>query len=325
MIKVGVIGVGAMGKNHVRIYSKFDNVNLVAVADSDKSNLDKINGCNKYTEYKDMLKQEKLDIVSVVVPTKLHKKIAIDVMRNNISVLIEKPIASTLKEAQYIIDCACKMNVKLTIGHIERFNPALLELKKRISDAGRIIKIEAHRVGPFPPRVRDVGVILDLSVHDIDIMRWLLDSEIERIYSESERNIHTTHEDLFDAIIRFKNGTVGTLNINWLTPTKVRKLHVLGEKGLFIVDYLSQDLYFYENNEIKKDFNYADLVKGVSEGNMIKYKVDKIEPLESELKSFIHCVSDGSKPSVSGEDGKKALFYAQKIAESARKKKVLSL
>ena len=137
----------------------------------------------------------------------------------------------------------------LTVGHIERFNPAVVELQARLraGELGRVFQVHARRVGPFPERVRDVGVVLDLAPHDIDVMRFLLDSEVARVQAETEQRINTEHEDMLAGVLRFANGVVGVLDINWLTPTKIRELSVLGERGMFVVDYLARELTFYEN------------------------------------------------------------------------------
>jgi UDP-N-acetylglucosamine 3-dehydrogenase len=322
MLNVAVIGCGAMGKNHVRVYSEIQNTNLVAVADPNQENVDlmaKKFNINKYLDYKEMIKNEKIDIVSIVAPTIFHKEISLYCMENKINVLLEKPITDKVQNGLDVITAAKKNNVKLMIGHIERFNPAIIELKKRLDakELGKVFKIDVNRVGPFPARIRDVGVVIDLAVHDIDIMRYLLGSEVKRLYAETRQEIHTQCEDILNAMLKFDNETICNLNINWVTPTKIRKLYITGEKGMFIVDYLSQDLYFYENKDLINGENYNYLVKGVSEGNMVKYAINRKEPLRAELEHFVTCVEDDEKPLVSGKDGLKALEIAINIIKSA--------
>jgi len=252
MLKAAVIGVGSMGKNHARIYSEQTNVELVAVSDSDKEQVEKIakkHGCKAYTDYKELLEKEDLDIVSIVVPTEAHKEVSFDVIEKGINVLVEKPIAKTLEEGKAIIEKAKEKDVKLMVGHIERFNPAVIELKKRLknNELGKVFKIDVNRVGPFPNRIRDVGVVIDLAVHDLDMIRYVTGSEVKRLFAETDKKIHTSNEDLLKALIRLENDTLCTLSIDWLTPTKIRKMYVTGEKGMFVVDYLMQKLFFYEN------------------------------------------------------------------------------
>ncbi len=322
MLNAAVIGAGSMGKNHIRTYSSMQDAKIVAIADSDKKMVEsaaKMYGCSGYTDHKEMMEKEKIDLVSVVVPTAHHHQVALDCIKKGIHVLVEKPIASTVKEAEEIISAAKERNVKLMVGHIERFNPAIIELKRRLdnNELGRVFKIDVNRVGPFPARVRDVGVVIDLAVHDLDIMRYLTNSEVKRISAEIERKIHSVKEDLVKALIRLENGTLCTLSVDWLTPTKIRKLYITGEKGMFVANYLNQNLYFYENAVLNGNrIDYSDSIRGVMEGRMTKFYIKKKEPLLSEIEHFVHCVANNRDPLVSGDDGLKALEIATQIIES---------
>ena len=327
-LRIGVIGTGAMGRNHIRVLSDMENVDLVAVADTDEKILEKIGNkyCVKtYLDYNKMLEIEGLDIVAIVVPTKLHHKVAIDCLKAKVNVLLEKPIASTVKEAQEIIDAARKEGVLLTIGHIERFNPAIQEMKKKINngDIGKVYQIAVKRIGPFPARVRDVGVVIDLSVHDIDIMRYMLECEPKRIFAETEKKINTAHEDLLSGMLKFSNDVICHLEINWLTPTKKRKIYVTGEKGMLTADYINQDLIYHENSS--KDKPSKDEKFLITEGKMVKYVIQRKEPLRAELEHFVECVLHNKKPLVSGEDGLKALKIAELVIKSANNSEVVKL
>lgn len=323
-LKVGVIGIGAMGINHVRVLSEIEDVELIAISDLNEEINAKLRNkyrIKTYTDYKEMLEKEKFDIVTVAVPTIQHHKTALAVLNKKINLLLEKPIATTLEEADEIIACAKENNVKLMIGHIERFNPAVLELRKKIREGelGKVYKVDVNRVGPIPGRIQDVGVTIDLAVHDIDIMRFLTDSEPERIYAETEQRIHSKQEDLLAGVIRFANKTICYLNVNWLTPTRIRKLYITGEKGMFVINYFDQNLYFYENEAI----NDNEIFDKIREGKMIRFKINKREPLRNEIEHFVDCVKNSKEPLVSGEDGKKALAVALKLMESAKKGEVL--
>jgi UDP-N-acetylglucosamine 3-dehydrogenase len=199
----------------------------------------------------------------------------------------------------------------LTVGHIERFNPAIRELRRRLEagELGRIFQISATRLGPFPARIRDVGVVVDLAPHDLDVMRYLVGAEPVRIYAEVERRIHTEHEDLFTGTIRFSNGVLGVLNINWLTPTKQRVLTVTGERGMYVADYISQDLVFYANPDTR--------LTTVTEGEMTRRRVRSEEPLVVELREFARAVRHGGPPPVDPHDAMVALLLARKMVESA--------
>jgi len=331
-LKVAVIGAGAMGINHCRVYSEIPHVRLVGICDTDKAVASKAADrfkCDAYTDYHRMLAKERPDIVSVVVPTQLHCDVTLACIKSGSSVLVEKPIADTTKNAQRIIRAASKSKAKLTVGHIERFNPAVLELKRRLKarELGRIFSIHATRVGPFPNRIRDVGVVIDLAVHDIDVMRFICDSEVGRVYAETEKRIHTRCEDMLSGLLKFENGVVGVLDVNWLTPEKIRELTVTGEKGMFKVNYITQELMFFENREAKNgtDYNYQNILMGVTEGDVTNIRLAKKEPLRLELESFIECVRGGGEPEVSGLDGLRSLQVALAMKQSATRNRVISL
>src|SRR3989338_457021 len=324
-LRVGVIGVGSMGMNHARVYADLDRVQLVAVADSNAEAVQKVaRKCNAkaYTDFTQLLDDEAIDAVSIAVPTSMHKQVAMAALQKGKHVLLEKPIALTEEEAQEIIDCSKKNKVKLMIGHIERFNPAIRELKQRLhrGDLGQIYKIDVQRIGPFPIRITDVGVITDLSVHDLDILSYLFGQEPVRMYAETQQRLHPHHEDSVTALISYRNNALAVLNINYLSPTKTRQLKVFGKKGMFEVNYLTQELYFYEN----KAFSSDDW-QSVSEGDMTLINLPKKEPLQTEIEEFIQCITQNSEPPVSGEQGLQILKLANLLSESAQSKKIIHL
>jgi len=329
-LNVAVIGAGAMGKNHARVYSSIEDVNLAAVCDSNeeigKSIADNYKA-RYYSDYKDMLKKEKLDAASICVPTKFHNEVAVNVIRNGVNILVEKPIATTAGEAREIIGEAEEKNVKLMVGHIERFNPVVVELKKRIekNELGKIYKVHCARLSQFPQRIIDVGVIVDLAIHEIDILKYIIGSKIKRVYAETAQRIHSTHEDLLIGIIRFENSILGVINANWLTPKKVREITVTGEKGMFVANYLTQEMYFYEKEFAKKDFDYNKSFIIGAEGRKSKINVEQSEPLRNELCSFIDCIKKNEQPKVTGNDGLEALDIAQKFLESSKRNEVINL
>jgi UDP-N-acetylglucosamine 3-dehydrogenase len=318
-----VIGVGSMGCNHARVYTELEDVELGAVADLDPFQAQHVGyrfGVPAYGDFVAMLEREKPDIASIVVPTREHFKVARAAIERGVHVLVEKPIASTLAEGWEMIRLAEEHSVTLTVGHIERFNPAIIELKRRLDDGqlGRVFKIHARRLGPFPPRIRDVGVVIDLATHDLDVMCCLVGAPAQRIYAEAERRIHTEHEDLFLGILKFVGGTLGILDINWLTPTKIRELLVTGERGMFVANYLTQELCFYTNNHANENWSPMDTLCGVSEGDMIKYQIGKREPLKEELQAFVTAARRRQPPQVTGRDGLKALALAHKMIDSSQ-------
>jgi predicted dehydrogenase len=330
-LNAAVIGVGSMGRNHARIYGELADVKLAAVADADFEGAKKVAEqlrCKAYGNYVEMLDKEKIDLVSIAVPTKYHKEVALECIKRRIPLLVEKPVSDTEENAKELIAEAEKAGVPLTVGHIERFNPAVIELKRRLDagELGRVFEIRTTRVGPFPSRIRDVGVVIDLAVHDIDVMRYLTGSEVRRLYAETEQKIHTKHEDLLSGLIKFQNDSVGVLSVNWLTPEKIREISILGEKGFFVVKYLTQELFFYENKEANgARYSYSDMLMGVAEGNVTNIRIQKKEPLKAELESWVEAVKSGKPPVVSGKDGLAALALAHKLIESATEGKVMSL
>ena len=328
-LRAGVVGLGMMGRNHVRVWDEsVDGVDLVAVADPDPAAVSRSTAGRRARGYEDperMLAEEALDLVSIVAPTSLHLPVTLSALRSGANVLVEKPIAAERDDALQMIEAASAAGRMLTVGHIERFNPAIRELRRRLSEGelGRIFQVKATRLGPFPARIRDVGVVVDLAPHDLDIMRYLVDSEPVRLYAETERRIHTDHEDLFNGIVKFANGTVGILDINWLTPTKRRSLTVTGERGMYVADYINQDLIFFANPDATQTWENRGAdgtdvpISSVAEGEMTRRSIRKQEPLAVELNEFAAAVRVGGPPPVDPHDAMVALLLARKMVESA--------
>ena len=271
-----------------------------------------------YADFRKLLDDAKPDLVSVAVPTVHHLEVASEAMERGIHVLIEKPIAETEHDGQRLIHLAKEYKVVLAVGHIERHNPAVRALKEQLEGGrlGPLFEMHAQRVGPFPARIRDVGVVLDLATHDIDVICHLADSEVVRVYAETQQNIHSTREDTLSGLMRFSNGITGVLQVNWVTPTKNRRLTVLGAGGMFEVDYITQDLTFYENGTTQGGFHNLQLLRGVSEGRIIRELVDKREPLRMELEDFVDAVRNRREPRVRGVDSLRALRIASALVKS---------
>jgi predicted dehydrogenase len=312
VLRAAVIGLGMMGANHARVLNELPGVDLVGVADPVPDAVARATSgrtARGYADATELLATERPDLVIVAVPTSLHLPATLEALSAGAHVLVEKPIAPDRAEAEHMIAAAEAAGRLLTVGHIERFNPAIRELSRRLDDGelGRVFQIRAARLGPFPARVRDVGVVVDLAPHDLDVMRFLLRSEPVRMYAETEQRIHTDHEDLFTGLIKFESGAVGLLEINWLTPTKVRKLTVTGERGMYEADYLTQDLVFYANPDQEL----------VTEGEMTQRAVTRREPLAVELTEFAAAVRSGGPPPVSPQDGLVAVLLARAMADAA--------
>lgn len=339
MTKVAVLGAGAMGKNHARVLQGIPSVELVAVVDPDTTrarDVARLHGGVVLASVEELLAKARPDAAVVAVPTQGHFETAGKLLDAGVHVLVEKPIAATPTEARALAAKAVERGALLVVGHVERFNPAVRELKKRLLAGmlGRVFQIRARRVGPFPARIRDVGVAVDLATHDLDVMRYLTGSKLVRVFAEARREIHTSREDLVSALARFADDTVGLVETNWLTPTKSRELEVTGERGTFKVDYLTQDLYFYENAEASAlSWPAMSVLRGVSEGALTRFAFPKVEPLRAELDGFLAEVgrlqagerSEGSLDVVSAADGVAALEAALAIVESAAGQRVVEL
>jgi predicted dehydrogenase len=330
-MRVAVIGVGSMGFNHLRVYSELEGVQLAGVSDVSPERLKAIAdrfAVSTYSDYRELFEKEKPEAVSITVPTSDHEEVATFALKAGAHILVEKPIAATVDEGKRIIALAKETKRQLMIGHIIRFNPAIQSLKNRLDngDLGRIFQIFCRRAGPFPARIRDVGVVIDLAPHDVDIMRFLTGLNPMRVYAETEQQIHTNHEDLLFGLLRFPGGLTAALELNWLTPKKIRETLVLGEKGLFYVDDLLQDLFFYENAQASGElWSPLNTLRGVSEGPMTRFELQKQEPLKAELKAFLQAIESGTPVPVSGEDGLEALRLSLALVESGLKHQVIEV
>jgi UDP-N-acetylglucosamine 3-dehydrogenase len=330
MLKAAVIGVGSIGSNHARVYRELDGVTLVGVADSHAPAAAKIGArfaVPHYTDFNELLDTQKPDLVSICVPTSLHYDVGTQLIERGIDVLIEKPIATTVEQGEKLIAHAQQKGVTLAVGHIERFNPAIMELRRRLAEgaAGRIYKIHAQRLSPYPSRISDAGVVLDLASHDIDLLRYIMQGdEITRIVGETLRTINSDREDLFNGLVRFRSGAVGVLDVNWITPTKIRKMRVTGARGMFTCDLLSQELFFYENEIGPSRWDALSVLRGVSEGNVIGIRLQRHEPLSAELADFVAAVRDRRSPTVTGQDGLEALRLALDFMRSGEHGEVIN-
>ncbi|MCC4768727.1 gfo/Idh/MocA family oxidoreductase [Methanosarcina sp. DH2] len=310
MIKVGVIGTGAMGQNHVRIYREMEGVELAGISDVDQQRVEAMAvqfNTKGFTDYNEMFAED-LDAVSVVVPTKLHKQVVLDALEAGLNVLVEKPIADTLENADLMIEAAKKTGKILMVGHIERFNPAVIKLKELIDSEilGKVVSISTRRVGPYNPRIRDVGVILDIGVHDIDIISYLYGRRVNHVYAVAGADIHS-FEDHASIILRMDHEFAGVVETNWLTPHKVRKLTAIGIKGVAYLDYIDQTVETHNNGWIQKA------------------KIEESEPLKNELEHFIDCVATGKAPKTCGEDGKHALEVAMAAIRSYEEERLIEV
>ena len=312
-IRVGVVGVGHLGQHHARNYSEMADVELVGIVDTDRRTLTRVAervGCEPLDDYRDLI--GRVDAVSIVVPTTLHHPVAVDFIRAGVHVLIEKPIASTVEEARELIELARANRVILQVGHIERFNAAIIKLQEFLTLPGFI---ESHRLGPYDPRVRDVGVVLDLMIHDIDIVLQVVRSPIVSIDAIGVP-ILSEREDIANARLKFASGCTANLTVSRVTPTKMRKIRIFQPNTYVSIDYQRQAMEIYQREEIQDaadDEPRAQIVRR-------RLRLKKDEPLRRELDHFAACVRDGREPDVTGEHGQNALEVAIQIIEQIQAK-----
>lgn len=301
-IKAGVAGTGSMGRNHARVYSMLENVELTAIYDQDieraKAVADEFGGV-AVSSLEELAKLTQG--VSVAVPTVAHRDVGCRLMELGCDVLMEKPIANSLDDARALIEVSHKEDRILQIGHIERFNPVMRSLEKKLNEPKFI---EAHRLSPFPNRSMDIGVVLDVMIHDLEIILHLVKSPIESVDAVGV-NVLTHREDIANARIRFENGCVANITASRISPEKMRKLRVFQGDCYLSLDYQEQsgEMYWKEGMEIKKG----------------EVEVEKDEPLKLELASFINCIAKGETPAVTGNHGAAALDVALEITNQISK------
>jgi len=314
MLNVGVIGTGGMGKNHVRVCSEIEDVKLVGIVDKNRKVAESI--ANKFDiEIFSSCKEisPEIDAAIIATPTATHYGVAMELLYNGKHVLVEKPICVNIERAQKLVTMAEVNNLVLAVGHIERHNPATKFVKDSITQRkfGDLITLTAKRVSNLPGRIRDVGVLLDLGIHDIDIMRFLA-GEVQSVYAKTGRFSETIdYEDHAIIVLHFENNICGVIEINWLTPMKIRKMFLTCSKVSVEVDYIEQSV-----TTSSSKFNLIDetnLYDVPIQYNVNQVMLEKVEPLKNEITDFIESIQKGRKPLASGEDG----LIALKIADAA--------
>ena len=329
-LRVGLVGLGSMGRNHLRVLSSMPGTRLVAVADTDRAAVETATsgtGAQGFPEPLALFAEADLDAVVIASPTTTHLTLALAALERGVAALVEKPLAATPGEAATLVDAAQRSGVPLQVGHIERFNPAVLELGRLLHEGGwlsSVYSVTSRRAGPFPARIRDVGVTVDLATHDVDILSWIAGERPVRVYAETAQRIHADHEDLLFGLMAFPSGTVGMLDVDWLTPAKRRQLAVVGEEGMFELDYLTQRLTFTHAS----DTTNPRLIGGYAPtfaGSEVELPVPNAEPLANELSAFLGIVRSGGRPVVDGEDGRWAVTLAHALLTAARERRAVEL
>ncbi len=300
-MKVGVIGLGWMGKIHLRNYIEAAGVTVVGVVDSNVDILDeagKAFGVPTFTSVEELLEQRP-DAVSVCVPTVLHHQIGLQVIESGANALIEKPLAATAAEGQELVNAAKSKGVQIMVGHVERFNSAVQRIKEIIGND--VISISIERVGPYPPRIQDVGVIKDLASHDLDLIRHLTGSDLKKVYAVTSSS-RGKHEDTALITLETESGVLANISTNWVTPYKSRKIHVACESKYVQADLITREVKEYSGFE---DYNSSYAVR--------EWPLVFSEPVKEEITAFLCALREKKPVPISGEDGLKVLECFDRI------------
>ena len=303
-LRIGVIGAGIMGSNHARVLAGLPATTLVGIVDplaEHRTRATELVGCRAFATLDELL-AEGVDAVTIAAPTHLHHEIALTCIARNIHVMVEKPIASSVEEGSEIVAAAARARVTLMVGHVERFNPAVAAIKQAITGED-ILSIGITRVGPFPPRMSNVGVVIDLAVHDIDLIRWFTESDIVEVQPQLSSAV-AEREDIALLQFRTASGVLAHINTNWLTPFKARNVTVATRDKYVMGDLLTRQVT--ECFGFKPDGSYS----------MRHLPVGHDEPLRAELIAFLRAVRSGGAPAVSGDEGVASLEIAIRCLEN---------
>ncbi len=327
-LRLGLAGLGSMGRNHLRVISNHPETILAAIADPTSEALEAAvaqTGAQGFADPLEMIAVAELDGVVIAAPTTNHSALALAAIERGLPVLVEKPLAATVDDAIAIVSAARKRGVRVQVGHVERYNPAVLEMGRLLREGwlSTIYAITSRRAGPFPARIRDVGVTVDLGTHDVDMLSWIAGERPVRVYAETSQRIHATHEDLLFGLMHFPSGATGFLDVDWLTPAKRRSLVAVGEEGMFELDYLTQKLTFTRSNVERPQMigGYATTFTG----DVAEIPVVSIEPLRAQLDEFVRVLRTGDRPYVDGEDGLWAVGIANALLTAAAERRPIDL
>lgn len=326
----GVIaGIGTMGSHHLRVLRALPGVDVPVVVDPDPGRRATVQathaGVTTYATLAEALVRHDLDFAALAAPIEALPALVHEALAGGLHALVEKPTAPDEEAAAAMFSDAEARGLVLGVGHVERFNPAVIALKHKLEAGlvGRIVQMHARRLSPFPNREGRRGVALDLATHDIDVMRYITGAEVDRVFAETSRPLGLPGEDLLCAALRFDDDAIGVLEVNWMTPTKVRQLDVIGERGMCVVDYLTQDLCYYEHPTKPTEWEPFAGITGGGEGDMVRYALERREPLRVQWEAFLAAVRDGRGAPVDARDGLAALSTALAIRRAGERHEVV--
>lgn len=326
MLRVGLVGIGMMGRNHARVLRSIDGLRLVAVADPSGDKHQMAGDATVVGTVEELIGLD-LDLAVVAVPTGFHLEAGLALAEADVPTLIEKPLATDAAEAAPLCEAFESRGLVNAVGHIERYNPALRELRRRLDDEalGEIYQVATRRQGPFPNRIADVGVVKDLATHDIDLTAWLIRSPYARVSAQVAHKSGRPHEDLISVTALTADGTVVNHLVNWLSPLKERLTVVTGERGAFVADTLHGDLTFHENGFVSTEWDQVASFRGVSEGNSTRFAISKPEPLRVQHEQFRDAVLGKPADVVTMREGLATVIVADACIRSAREGRAIDL
>ena len=323
-LRVGLVGLGVMGKHHARILANLEFVDFVGVCDPAGEFQGQAYGRKVVPHLEELIKMN-LDYATVAVPTIHHLETGIMLAEAGVHALIEKPLAQDIESAIKLVDAFQKSGLLGAVGYIERFNPAIQEAKKRIEQLGTLYQVMTRRQGPFPERISDVGVIKDLATHDIDLTSWVTGQSYKSVTARMAYKSGSKNEDLVSINANLSEGAIATHLVNWLSPLKERVTTLTGEKGAFIIDTLTADLTFYKNGTVRNNWDEMSSFRGVTAGEVVRYAFTKKEPLRLEHENFRDAILGKNVDVVSLGEGLKNVRTIEAIFQSAKNCETLSL
>jgi UDP-N-acetylglucosamine 3-dehydrogenase len=316
-LRAGLIGLGAMGRNHARVLAGLPDVDLVGILEPNRAMVDAVRGRPVLESLEELLVLG-LDYAVVACPTALHEEVGLQLADAGICVLIEKPLAHSVEAAHRLVDAFESRGLVAGVGHIERFNPALQSLRLRLEagELGDVFQVVTRRQGPFPHRIGDVGVVKDLATHDIDLTSWVTGQDYVSVAARTVSKSGHAHEDMVAVVGQLADGTMVSHLVNWLSPLKERYAAVTGERGCFVANTLTADLTFYANGAVANEWEAIRAFRGVSEGDVIRYAIPKREPLLVEHELFRDAVAGVSNDTVSLAEGLRTVEVSAALLQS---------
>lgn len=317
-LRAGLVGMGKMGRNHARVISSTDGVQFVGIADPMGDPTGLIDE-NLVFDSVDELIKKRIDMAVVACPTTQHEAVALKLCESGIHTLVEKPLATNFESAKKITNAFEKASLVGAVGHIERFNPAIINMRERINEGelGELYQIATRRIGPFPERIQDVGVVMDLATHDLDLTAWVGGANYNKVSAHTAHKAVREHEDLVIVTAQLENKIAVNHIVNWLSPMKERVVVATGETGCFVADTLLADLTFYKNSDAPSPWEGISQFRGVREGDMIRYAIAKPEPLRTEFEGFRDAINGKEGRIVSMQEGLAAVMAAEAVLSSA--------